>query len=73
MPSVSVYLPEALYRAARAENLPISAIARRAIEDELRVTATNRWVDRTRSRPIRDVGDFNMSMLIEGVRAEFGA
>ena len=73
MPSVSIYLPKALYRAARAEDLPISAIARRAIEDELRVTATNRWVDRTRSRPVRNVGDFDMSMLIEDVRTEFGA
>jgi len=72
MPKVSVYLPEALYRAAQAENLPISALARRAIENELRVTATNRWVARTRSRPRREVGDFDMSMLIEGVPDEFG-
>jgi hypothetical protein len=73
MPKVSVYLPEALYRAAQAENLPISALAQRAIEDELRVAATNRWIASTRTRPPREVGDFDMSKLMDEVRSELGA
>jgi len=72
MPKVSVYLPEALYRAAQAENLPISALAQRAIEDELRVAATNRWIASTRARPLRQVDDFDMSKLMDEVRTEFG-
>jgi post-segregation antitoxin (ccd killing protein) len=73
MPKVSVYLPDDLYRAARDRQLSISALTQRAIEQELGISATNRWIDRVRSRPQRSIGEFDTAKLLDDVRSEFGA
>lgn len=73
MPKVSVYLPDDLYRAARDRQLSISALTQRAIEQELGVSTTNRWVDRVRSRAPRAVGEFDTAQVLDEVRSEFGA
>jgi post-segregation antitoxin (ccd killing protein) len=73
MPKVSVYLPDDLYRAARDRQLSISALTQRAIEQELGISATNRWIDRVRSRPQRSTGGFDTAKLLDDVRSEFGA
>lgn len=73
MPKVSVYLPDELYRAARAEGLSISALAQRSIEHELRATRVNRWVERVRNRPRRVTASLDTAATIAAVREEFGA
>jgi post-segregation antitoxin (ccd killing protein) len=73
MPKVSVYLPDELYRAARDEDLPISALAQRAIEQALRESRTDKWVDAVRGRPPRVTNKIDTSSAVAAARDEFGA
>jgi len=73
MPKVSVYLPDDLYRAAREQQLSISTLTQRAVEHELRGSATNRWIERVRARPHRVVADFDTSQLLDEARSDFSA
>jgi post-segregation antitoxin (ccd killing protein) len=72
MPKISVYLPDDLYRLAREHNLPLSAVAQRAIETELKAASTDRWVAAVRARPRRHCGDIRTAELLDEVRDEFG-
>lgn len=73
MPKVSVYLPEDLYRAARAEKLPISELAQRASTQALQVSAVNAWVERMRARPPLTTHPIDVERLMDEVHEEFGA
>ena len=73
MPKVSVYLPDDLYQAARAEELPISTLAQQAIRGALERHANAAWLERAKARPVRDDLDFDMAELMDEVRDEFGA
>jgi post-segregation antitoxin (ccd killing protein) len=72
MPKVSVYLPDDLYRAARDEDLPISALAQRAIEQALRGSRTDKWVAAVRGRPPRVTKKIDASSAVAAARDEFG-
>lgn len=73
MPKVSVYLPDDLYQAARAEDLPISTLAQDAIRGALRRRANAAWIERMRNRPPLVTRGFDTSVLMDEVRDEFGA
>ncbi len=45
MARVNIYLPDDLARRAREADLNVSGIAQQALERELRVRATNEWLD----------------------------
>jgi post-segregation antitoxin (ccd killing protein) len=73
MPKVSVYLPDELYRAAQERKLPLSALTQEAVEQALRKSELEEWVERVRTRPRRcDVAIDTLAVLDE-VRDEFGA
>lgn len=44
MARVNVYLPDDLARAAREEDLNVSALAQQAVRGALAAAATNRWL-----------------------------
>lgn len=73
MPKVSVYLPDDLYRAARDQGLSISALAQRAIEEELRATRTDQWVEAVRARAPRVHCRVDTTAALDAARDEFGA
>lgn len=73
MPKVSVYLPDDLYQAARAEDLPISTLAQQAIRGALERRANAAWIERAKARPVREDLDFDTAALMDEVRDEFGA
>lgn len=72
MPKISVYLPDELYRRARADRLPISALAQQAISDALRRRHNHEWLERVRTRPARVTQDIDTTTLLEAVRDDFG-
>jgi post-segregation antitoxin (ccd killing protein) len=74
MPKVSVYLPDDLYRAARDEDLSISALTQEAVRTALRRRRTRQWVARVRQRPPRVASaDVDTGAVMDRVRDEFGA
>ncbi|MBO0874561.1 MAG: type II toxin-antitoxin system CcdA family antitoxin [Pseudonocardia sp.] len=73
MPKVSVYLPDELYREAKAKGLPISALAQEAIERALRDNQREEWVARVRARPRRVNTIIDTAAIMDEVREEFGA
>jgi post-segregation antitoxin (ccd killing protein) len=73
MPKVSVYLPEELYAAARAEGLPVSALAQRAIEEALQQRDTRAWARRVRDRAPRVTRTLDTAAALDEARSEFGA
>jgi post-segregation antitoxin (ccd killing protein) len=73
MPKVSVYLPDDLYQAARAQGLSISTVTQRALEVAVHANATDRWIDRVRARPRTHLGAIDSATLLDEVRDEFGA
>ena len=73
MPKVSIYLPDDLYQEARAQALPLSAVAQRAIESALAAAHTSDWVARVRARPPRRAARIDTSAVLSSVRDEFGA
>lgn len=72
MPKVSVYLPDELYREAKAKGLPISALAQEAIERALRDNQREEWVARVRARPRRVNTIIDTAAIMDEVREEFG-
>lgn len=72
MPKVSIYLPDDLYRDARAHELPLSALAQQAIENALSATRTREWVHRVRNRPPRYRRPVEAAALVDEVRGDFG-
>lgn len=72
MPKVSVYLPDELYREAKAKGLPISTLAQEAIERALRDSARQEWVARVRARPRRVDKVIDTAAIMDEVREEFG-
>jgi post-segregation antitoxin (ccd killing protein) len=72
MPKVNVYLSDELYVRAKQRNLPLSALAQRAVEQALADAELDGWVQRRRSRP-RRVVDVDSAALLDQVRDEFGA
>ena len=44
MARINVYLPDDLARAAREEDLNVSALTQRAVREALAATATDRWL-----------------------------
>ncbi|MFT4011462.1 MAG: type II toxin-antitoxin system CcdA family antitoxin [Nocardioidaceae bacterium] len=73
MPKVSIYLPDALYAAARAEDLPLSALTQQAIESALHDRANGAWIARASGRKPRTTKQFDSAALLGEVRDEFGA
>jgi post-segregation antitoxin (ccd killing protein) len=72
MPKVTVYLPDALYQAAQARKLPLSALTQQAVEQALQLSDRQDWVARTRSRARRCDTVIDTALLLTQVRAEFG-
>lgn len=72
MPKVSVYLPDEVYAEARARGLPVSALAQRAIKDELSRQDVHEWVSRQRAMPSRLHAEIDTAALLDDVRADFG-
>jgi post-segregation antitoxin (ccd killing protein) len=73
VPKVSVYLPHALYEAARARGLPISQLTQQAIRAAIEEAPNAAWLDHVRSRPRRCETAIDTSALLDDVRDEFGA
>ncbi len=73
MPKVSVYIPDALYDAVRKHDIAVSAVAQRALEDEVRRHVNAAWIERTRSRKPRTQVTIDTSTLLDEVREEFGS
>ncbi|MGH3936838.1 MAG: type II toxin-antitoxin system CcdA family antitoxin [Pseudonocardiaceae bacterium] len=72
MPKVSIYLPDALYRAAQARKLPLSALAQQAVEAALRDSDRQDWVAQVRARPQRCHTVIDTAHLLTEVREDFG-
>jgi post-segregation antitoxin (ccd killing protein) len=72
MRKVSVYLPDGLYRQAREQRLPITKVARQAVEAALRRRRTDEWINRVRARPPRVQGRIDALAAIDAARDEFG-
>jgi post-segregation antitoxin (ccd killing protein) len=72
MPKISVYLPDDLYQMAREEQLPLSTLAQRAIEQALRAGRVERWVERVRARPARVTTQIGTLGALDQAREEFG-
>ena len=72
MPKVSVYLSDDLYARAKAQSLPISSLAQKAIESALRRDSNAEWIERMRARPALTVRPYDISDLMDEVRDEFG-
>jgi post-segregation antitoxin (ccd killing protein) len=70
MPKVSVYLPDDLYREAKARNLSLSTLTQRAVEEALAASDKQRWVERMRARPPLGVGVLDTRGVMDEVRAE---
>ncbi len=73
MPKVSVYLPDDLYREARARGLPLSELTQHAVQHALLTSWRTDWVDRVRARAPRHRGTVDAAALLDEVRQEFGA
>ncbi|MGI8872753.1 MAG: type II toxin-antitoxin system CcdA family antitoxin [Egibacteraceae bacterium] len=73
MPKISVYLSDDLYRAARDEQLAISALAQEAIEAALRARSVDRWIEQVRARPARTHRSIDAANAVAAAREEFGA
>ena len=72
MPKVSVYLPDALYRAAQARRLSLSTLTQEAVERALRESDRQDWVGRVRARPRRCTARIDTTAVLNDVRSEFG-
>jgi post-segregation antitoxin (ccd killing protein) len=70
---VSVYLPDDLYDAVRERDIPLSAVAQRALEEEVRRRSNREWIERAMSRPPRVTKPFDTSDLLDEVRNDFDA
>lgn len=73
MPKVSVYLPDELYREARDRDLPISALAQRALREAVESSRNAAWIERARARLRTGTHPVNTTKLMDEVRDEFGA
>lgn len=75
MPEVSVYLPDDLYDAVRAHDLPLSHLAQDAIRAALARRSSADWVAAVRARPRRGThpSSITTAELMDGVGEEFGA
>jgi len=71
MARVNVYLPDDLAERAREADLNVSALTRRAIEDELAGQETNEWLARIGARSYGVSHDQVMAAL-DAVRDENG-
>lgn len=71
MPKVNVYLPDDLYRRAKEQALPLSALAQRAIESALAQNDLQAWIRKLQDRP-RRVVEVDSAALLREVRDEFG-
>ena len=69
---MTVYLPDELYRQAREEQLPISALAQSAIEKALHEGSTRRWAEEVRHRPPLVKRRVDIEALMDDVRDELG-
>ena len=72
MPKVSVYLPDDLYRAARARDLPLSKLTQEAVERAIRTASQAEWIERMRTLPRQTRHDIDTHAVLDEVRDEFG-
>jgi len=73
MRKVSVYLPDELYRRARARGISLSAVTQEALERALQTSDVADWVARERARPPRARRQVDLGILMDEARDEFGA
>ena len=73
MPKVSVYLPDVLYDEVRRHDIAISAVAQRALEEEVRRHVNSEWIRGARVRKPRTRASIDTSGLLDTVRSEFGS
>ena len=71
MARVNVYLPDDLAERARKADLNVSALTRRAIEDELAGQETNEWLARISTRSY-GVSHDQVIAALDAVRDENG-
>lgn len=75
MPKVSVYLPDDLYREARARGLSLSTLAQQAVRRSLAAEGNADWLERARQRARERAGrphGTTTEQLMDAVREEFG-
>lgn len=73
MSRVNIYLPDDLASRAREAGLNVSALAREAIERELRVQALRSWLDEVRANPVRvSISQEEMERIWDEVDEEWG-
>lgn len=72
MPKVSIYLPDELYARAKAQSLPLSSLAQKAIEAALARDANAGWIERMRSRPRRITAVLGTADVMDEVKDEWG-
>lgn len=71
MPKVSVYVPDELYRRAREERLPLSALTQEAIATAIRARSVDAWVEQVAGRPHRVARPIDTARLLDEVRDDF--
>lgn len=73
MARVNIYLPDDLAKRAREAGLNVSGIAQEALERELRIRATDQWLDSLRDRPRGpDLPREELEQIMDEVREESG-
>lgn len=73
MARVNIYLPDDLAKRAREAGLNVSGIAQEALERELRIRATDQWLDSLRDRPRgAEIPRKELEKIMDEVREESG-
>ena len=73
MPKVRLDVPDALYDQVRRHGISMSAVAQRALEDEVRRRVNLEWIKDARTRKARTRRLIDTSAVLEEVREEFGS
>jgi post-segregation antitoxin (ccd killing protein) len=73
MPKLSVYLPDELYDEVRRRRLPLSALAREAIERRIGADDRAEWIERMRSQQPLVSADLDTSRFLDEARDELGS
>lgn len=73
MARVNVYLPDDLAKAARDEDLNVSALAQQAVRDALAAAATDRWLATVPGGIDPSVSHEAVIEAIDAAREELGA
>jgi post-segregation antitoxin (ccd killing protein) len=69
---INVYLPDDLAKAAREEDLNVSALTQQAVREALAATATDRWLASIRRHGRSRITSEEVVAAVHAVRDEMG-